>query len=404
MKAFPIAVAGAAAVTLWWRWRARRGAAAACDKPVAIAVCGAGWWSQGWHLPHLMRNPRARIAAIVEPSPHPRSAISDLISMKALGELYGVPTFSSINDLLASPVADTLHGVLIATSHASHAELGCKALARDLHILVEKPMTTDVEEARRLARSAEAAHARSGCVTMVNNTANWRPQAVEAHTLVAGGAIGSIEHVLCVMHSPLLWLFDDPANEGWTKPSGNMVGNGFGYGQASHILAWAMMVCDLTPLEAYCVMSPSKASGADMADAAVLRCTNGASISFSGAGSVPGNAHSDDPGHSVGKHISVRVFGSEGLLVYEGDDQVSTSGQLAITRRDGAHVPVRSRGFHFENYDAAGDGPESLQAFIDVCHGKEAFVGVGPRVGLDVVRALDAMYRSAKSGRPERML
>ena len=66
--------------------------------------------------------------------------------------------------------------------------------------------------------------------------------------------------------------------------------------------------------------------------------------------------------------------------------------------------PTVVDGFHFENYEAEGDGPESLHAFVDACNGAEAFVGVDAQVGLDVVRALDAMYRSAKSGKPEKLL
>ena len=33
-----------------------------------IALAGAGWWSQGWHLPHLDAHPHADVAAIVDPS------------------------------------------------------------------------------------------------------------------------------------------------------------------------------------------------------------------------------------------------------------------------------------------------------------------------------------------------
>ena len=60
-------------------------------------------------------------------------------------------------------------------------------------------------------------------------------------------------------------------------------------------------------------------------------------------------------------------------------------------------------GFLFENYESAGDGPESLQAFVDTCNGRQAFVGVDARVGERVVSVLDAMYRSAKSGKVEPM-
>ena len=35
------------------------------DAAANIVLIGAGWWSQGWHLPHLHRNEKVRIAAIV---------------------------------------------------------------------------------------------------------------------------------------------------------------------------------------------------------------------------------------------------------------------------------------------------------------------------------------------------
>ena len=35
-------------------------------RPTAnIVLIGAGWWSQGWHLPHLDRNEKVNISAIV---------------------------------------------------------------------------------------------------------------------------------------------------------------------------------------------------------------------------------------------------------------------------------------------------------------------------------------------------
>jgi predicted dehydrogenase len=371
--------------------------------PANIAVCGAGWWSQGWHLPHLSRHPNARIAAIVEPSAHPRSAISHLEPCESLGKRYGAPTFRSIDECLAAGIA--LDGVLVCTSHASHFEVGSKALSKGLHVLMEKPMTTDVAEATRLLDLAARANAAHGAKFMVNNTANWRAHAVTASSWVGGGRIGAVEHVLCVMHSPLLWLFDDPANVGWTKPTGKMAGNGFGYGQASHVLAWIFKVAAVAPEEAYCAMTHSKASGADMTDAAVIRCTNGATICFSGSGSVPGNAHEEDTTnenvHSCGKHISMRIFGSEGTIVYEGDDQDEGSGRLLLRRRDGGSE-VRE-GFLFENYDQKGDGPESVHAFIEACGGTDPYVGVDAQVGMQVVKALDAMYRSSLSGQPEKM-
>ena len=106
-------------------------------------------------------------------------------------------------------------------------------------------MTVDVAEARTLAATAKkAAEANKQVlvcrfsyanhvsfkimvklfmkVFMVNNTANFREKCFDARRLVEAGELGKISHVLCVMYSPLMFLFDDPANTGWVKPSGSM--------------------------------------------------------------------------------------------------------------------------------------------------------------------------------------
>ena len=42
--------------------------------PARVAVIGAAWWSQGWHLPQLHRNPDSVIAAIMQRSEQPKAA------------------------------------------------------------------------------------------------------------------------------------------------------------------------------------------------------------------------------------------------------------------------------------------------------------------------------------------
>lgn len=161
------------------------------------------------HLPHLANNvPDVEIAAIIDPSPNPVSTLSSspLLSLTDLSKKYKCPFFTSIEELLADPeIGPTIDGAIVATSHASHFDvgmallkegihrrrmaeaiakeeegsnkvggnkrrkmlenIGCgdgsgtpqyppprqpKILHRALHILMEKPMTTSVEEARRL--------------------------------------------------------------------------------------------------------------------------------------------------------------------------------------------------------------------------------------------------------------
>lgn len=140
-----------------------------------VVVLGAGWWTQGWHLPHLHRHPDAEIIAVVDPCAAPRSAISTLVSLDEVGAKYRCQVFASFDACLDAGIE--FDGVIVCTSHASHAELGAKALQRGTHVLMEKPMTTDVTEARALRDAARAAPA---TFFAVNNTASWRKQAVAA--------------------------------------------------------------------------------------------------------------------------------------------------------------------------------------------------------------------------------
>ena len=83
------------------------------------------------------------------------------------------------DDFLKSPQAKSTDGVIIATSHSSHYEVGMKAMGH-FHILMEKPMTTDLTEADDLAKTA----LRCDKIFMLNNTANFRPSAEKVHDMI----------------------------------------------------------------------------------------------------------------------------------------------------------------------------------------------------------------------------
>lgn len=360
-------------------------------KKARIVVCGAGWWSQGWHLPHLNRNPESEIAAIVEPNPAPKCVEGESKTTDQLHELYKVPIFRSMDELLASDVAKTVDGIIICTSHASHHELGMKAIKAKWHILIEKPMTTDPLEAFELTKAA-ASYSRE---VMVNNSANFRAQAKRAHDLVRDGQIGEVQHVSCALFSPLGWLFHNPDNVGWVKPTGKMLGNGFAWGQLSHTFAWVYLVTGLTPKSVFCHMSYSEKSGADIYDSATIRCTNGATISVQGAGDIAGSA----------KKVDHKIFGSEGLLIFSGDLVESMAAVGASTAQDGLVLLRHDNknqsfpGFDFENFEKSGNGPESVQTLVAACLGQSVFNAANAEVGCKAVVSIEAMYRSAKLGK-----
>ena len=105
-------------------------------------------------------------------------------------------------------------------------------------------------------------------------------------------------------------IFDDPANVGWNATSGpDMLGNGFGWGQQSHLLAWINFVTGLVPTEVFCRTQHSEVTGADLSHSATIRCGDDCVISISGTTLLPANAHSTP---AVSKRAAIDIYGTEG--------------------------------------------------------------------------------------------
>lgn len=353
------------------------------------------------------------------------------MSMDALAQLCGgCPTFESTEDLLASDVAPTMNGALICTPHATHFKIaesliqeGMKRVMNDgetaniFHIFLEKPMTTDVIEAQKLHELAHS-YWRACKVTcgdsiapyfQLNHSANFREQSKVAKDLIDNQkAIGEIRHINVSMASPLSWLFGHPRNFSWTQPTEGMLGNGFAWAQSSHVLAWVFHVTgnEIVPMQVYCVMNHSEASGADLSHSATIKCLNNITFSLAGTCLLPGNEHGDPP---VGKEILIEIYGSDGALFYKGNDHEPASGKLELRMgkndksciEGSTQVFCEELGFHFENTEKDGKGPESLQSFIAACCGNEYYEGANTLVGWKSIQCLDAMYRSHQSGAAE---
>ena len=149
-----LAAAVAAAGIVWLRRRAGSCLRHARRSPPArrarIAVVGCGGWTQGWHLPNIANRDDAVLVALVDPSDHPGDGgcmTGRCETMDALVAKYGVPRYRSLDALLVER-RDEIDGVLVAAPHTLHCSIGLTVLRNGLHLLLEKPMTTNVSEAR----------------------------------------------------------------------------------------------------------------------------------------------------------------------------------------------------------------------------------------------------------------
>jgi predicted dehydrogenase len=96
----------------------------------------------------------------------------------------GVRSYTDYEDLLKSEV----DAVSICLPTYLHCKVALDALACGKHVLVEKPIAIDLEEAQRMLQAAKAA----GRVLYVGMTHRFYPELQEAKKLIDDGAIGEI--------------------------------------------------------------------------------------------------------------------------------------------------------------------------------------------------------------------
>lgn len=146
---------------------------------VRVGLIGIGYWG-----PNLIRNFQSAGNCVL-------SAIADVRTdkLKKYKDLYpGITTYADANQLINDKSIDA---VAIATPVFSHFELAKAALENDKHVLIEKPMTSSVQEAEVLIDLA----LKKDKVLMVDHTFLYTGAVQKIKELVSNGTIGNIQYV-----------------------------------------------------------------------------------------------------------------------------------------------------------------------------------------------------------------
>jgi predicted dehydrogenase len=350
-----------------------------------LGFIGAGWWATANYMPLLAARDDVELAAVC------RLGAAELRKVK---EHFGFPFATEDAAELARQTG--LDGVIVTSPHSLHHEHAKLALERGLHVMVDKPMCTRGEHARELVQLARD----KGVHLLVPYGWHYKPFVQLAKAWLDARRVGTIQHVLCHMASPVRDLLQgnrfvtegnsgqagdvlfEPDPRTWADPQ--VAGGGYAHAQLSHstgLLSW------LTGLDPEAVHAFMVAPGAevDLYDAINVRFRGGAIGTVSGAGTVP-------PGGITSFQVDLRIFGSEGMLLLDCE-----RARLELRRHDGTSevLPLPA--------DAGAyscDGPPAN--FVELILGKTKVNHSPGESALRSVLLIDAAYRSAASGQVER--
>lgn len=108
---------------------------------------------------------------------------------RAAAEALGVP--SAYTDHREMLKKEKLDAVSCSASDAAHCPVSLATIKKGLHIFCEKPLTTTLDEAKRMAAAAEKA----GVISMVNFSYRSSSALQHASKFVQDGGIGELRHV-----------------------------------------------------------------------------------------------------------------------------------------------------------------------------------------------------------------
>lgn len=113
---------------------------------VRVGLVGAGFVAQVVHLPYLADDEGFRVVALAEPDPGVRTAVA---------ARFGVPSAFAAQEEMHAAVE--LDAVLVCSPNATHAGAVVAALEAGCHVLVEKPLCLDLDDAARVVDARDRA-------------------------------------------------------------------------------------------------------------------------------------------------------------------------------------------------------------------------------------------------------
>ena len=339
---------------------------------VRIGFIGAGWWATTNHMPILARREDVEMAGVCRLGTEMLHAVKEAFNFPYATEDY--------HELLAQE----LDGVVVTSPHHLHFEHARAALLSGRHVMVEKPMTLEADQAWELVRLAKERNLH----LIVPYGWHYKPLVQQAKQWMDEGVVGNIEYVLCHMASPTKELFGgsgkapeqrapsftDPDPTTWQVKEN---GGGYAHGQITHSSGLMFWLTGLRAREVSARMSSTNSS-VDMYDAATVAFENGAIGVVSGAATLPPN---------VKFQLDVRVFGSEGVLTLDID-----RARLDLFRHDGNH---RHSDFDVNAGEYECEGPPNR--FVELIKGEGANDSPG-EIAARSVELLDAMFESVAEG------
>ena len=280
-------------------------------KKVRCAVIGAGWWSTTAHIPALKKHPDAELVAVQK---------RQRAEAVKVAKDFGIPhACTTLEEVLAVPDLDA---AVIGSTPNAHYGQAKAALARGLHVLIEKPMTITAAEAAELVALA----AQQKRQFLISCPWHYTAHSIAARELIQSGALGQLKMISVLMTNFTMGLYQglpwdqvfgkSPTLQNAPQPylapgqhsysDAAVAGGGQIYCQVSHASAHLGFITGRQPAEVFARFD-NAGTAVDIYDTLNLKLDDGTLVSLGSNGATMLSE----------RHYEVRVYGTKGMLLQE---------------------------------------------------------------------------------------
>jgi len=148
------------------------------DRKVRVGIVGTGIWGN-MHIRAYLQHPSAEIVAICD---------LDEGRARKTAERFGIAKYyTRAEDMLE----EKLDAISVVTPDTAHADITIKAAEKGIHVLVEKPLATTIEECQSMIKAASE----NNVFLMVDWHNRWNPPYYHAWRAIQDNELGEIGYI-----------------------------------------------------------------------------------------------------------------------------------------------------------------------------------------------------------------
>jgi predicted dehydrogenase len=327
---------------------------------IGIAGCGL---AARVHLDRLLSLECVRVVGCADPDRAAAEALAARIPEQAGASNAGSLARTDHRELLRQAAPDAL---AIFTPHLGHYRVAMDALQAGCHVFIEKPLSTNVQEAADIVALARGRSRKVG----VGHQYRLRPSLVEARRRLAAGAIGRLRLVTATLAQP--WLAAHGGAENSWRFDPRVRAEGILADAGDHLLDALLWTTGQVAVEVAAIQSRGE-SGLDLVTAAAGRLADGTPMTLAVTGVTPGTL------------FELTYFGERGRLYVS---------ENTVVEQSGAGPPQAL---------SLPEPAESIDANFVSAVVTDAPLCCPADQALDTVRLLEAVTRSAATGQIVRL-